>query len=62
MARWGWRCSLGVDPVAALNGGYRIAFLLGALCAAAAGVYGYLVIRARMPAATQEHGAPVPAD
>lgn len=51
----------GIDPVSALNGGYRVAFLLGALCAAGAGIYGFLVIRARMPA-TDHAGEPVPVD
>jgi len=54
--------ALGVDAATALNGGYRVAFLLGALCAAGAGIYGWLVIRARMPAATQHDGAPVPVE
>ena len=54
--------ALGVDAATALNGGYRVAFLLGALCAAGAGIYGWLVIRARMPAAPQHDGEPVPVE
>jgi len=54
--------ALGVDARAAINGGYHVAFLLGALCAAAAAAYGYLVIRARMPAAAQQAGDPLPAE
>jgi len=47
----------GAELRVALNGGYRVAFLLGAACAAAAGAYGWLVIRARMPEASPEEGA-----
>jgi MFS family permease len=54
--------ALGIDARAAINGGYHVAFLLGALCAAAAATYGYLVIRARMPAAAQQAGDPLPAE
>jgi hypothetical protein len=35
----------GVDAVAALNGGYHFAFLLGALLVAAAALLGRLVLR-----------------
>ena len=41
----------GMEAIAALNAGYQVAFLLGAMFAAGAGVFGYLVIRARMPEA-----------
>jgi MFS family permease len=52
----------GVDAIASINGGYHVAFLLGALCAAGAGLFGFAVIRARMPDAAQHDGVPVPAD
>lgn len=54
--------ALGLDPTSALNGGYHVAFLLGALCAAGAGVYGWLVIRARLPAHPEPAGEPLPAE
>ena len=37
----------GVDATAALNAGYRLAFLLGAICAAAAGIIGGAFMRTR---------------
>jgi EmrB/QacA subfamily drug resistance transporter len=40
----------GSDPVAALNGGYHVAFLVGAVVAALAGVLGGLGLRTRGPA------------
>jgi hypothetical protein len=40
----------GDGELAALNGGYRIAFLVGALFAAAAALMGALLLRAKMPA------------
>ncbi|MGH3614678.1 MAG: hypothetical protein ACRDRK_19215 [Pseudonocardia sp.] len=35
----------GIDPIAALNGGYHIAFVVGAVFAAAAGVLGAALLR-----------------
>jgi MFS family permease len=46
----------GHSPLAALNGGYHIAFLVGALFAASAGVVGAVLLRTRHQVAT---GAPV---
>ncbi|MCC6876092.1 MAG: hypothetical protein IT378_17420, partial [Sandaracinaceae bacterium] len=40
----------GGGELAALNGGYRLAFLVGALFAAAAALIGALLLNARMPA------------
>jgi MFS family permease len=54
--------ALGVDVLAALNGGYHIAFLLGAVFAAVAGLLGFLVIRVRMADAPQQEAVPVAAD
>ena len=52
--------SSGHDPPAALNGGYHLAFMIGAAFAVAAIVVAAALIRAEMPAAM--HGAePVPA-
>ena len=52
--------SSGHDPLAALNGGYHLAFMIGAAFAVAAIVVAAALIRAEMPAAM--HGAePVPA-
>jgi MFS family permease len=41
----------GVDSTAALNAGYRLAFLIGAICAGAAGVIGGAFMRTRATAA-----------
>jgi MFS family permease len=41
----------GVDSTAALNAGYRLAFLIGAICAGAAGVIGGTFMRTRATAA-----------
>jgi len=46
----------GQGPLAALNGGYHLAFLVGAFFAAAAGVVGAVLLRTRQQAAA---GAPV---
>jgi len=46
----------GVDSVAALNGGYQLAFLLGAVFAALAAVLGGLLIRPVAPAPVAESG------
>ena len=46
----------GADAVAALNGGYHVAFVIGAACAAAAALIGWSVIRVRTPV-TDSHGA-----
>jgi hypothetical protein len=43
----------GADAVAALNGGYQLAFLLGAACAAIAAVVGGVLMRTRAAAAVQ---------
>ncbi|MES2972047.1 MAG: DHA2 family efflux MFS transporter permease subunit [Pseudomonadota bacterium] len=42
----------GIATPAALNGGYQLAFLVGAIFAAAAGLLGGLLLRGGMPAAT----------
>jgi MFS family permease len=42
----------GRDALAALNGGYHVAFALGAVFAAAAALLGALLLRARLPAPT----------
>jgi len=52
----------GADAVAALNAGYHVAFLLGALCAAGAGLIGWFVIRVRMPGAEQHGGEFAPSN
>jgi MFS family permease len=46
----------GATTQVALNGGYRIAFALGAVCAGAAAVIGSVFLRAKMPAAAAEPG------
>ena len=46
----------GQGPLAALNGGYHLAFLVGAFFAAAAGVVGAVLLRTRQQVAA---GAPV---
>ena len=54
----------GATNQVALNGGYRVAFALGAVCAVAAAIIGAF-LRAKAPAAAAEHGAaraPVPAN
>ncbi|KGQ20486.1 EmrB/QacA subfamily drug resistance transporter [Lysobacter dokdonensis DS-58] len=50
----------GADAVAAINGGYHVAFVIGAACAAAAALIGWSVIRVRN-AVTDSHGSGVPA-
>lgn len=47
----------GVTTQVALNGGYRVAFALGAVCAGVGAVVGGLFLRAKTPAAGAEHGA-----
>ena len=50
----------GEDAVAALNGGYHVAFLVGAFFAASAGTLA--LVRLRAPAvAPMPHGEPAPA-
>ena len=49
----------GVAAKEALNGGYRLAFLIGAICAGSAGAIGFLWLKPR--AAPQGAGAPVAA-
>ena len=44
----------GVDAKAALNAGYRLAFLIGAICAAAAGLIGGAFMRTRTTAVGAE--------
>jgi EmrB/QacA subfamily drug resistance transporter len=46
----------GDDAVAALNGGYRVAFLAGALFAVLAATLGGVLLRAARPAEAREHG------
>jgi len=51
----------GVSSITALNGGYHLAFLLGAVCAAVAGILGGLFIRpSRQSAASVERTSGVP--
>jgi EmrB/QacA subfamily drug resistance transporter len=45
VARSGALAAAGSDPVAALNGGYGLAFTIGAVCAAAAGVCAAAILR-----------------
>jgi MFS family permease len=61
-ARTTWLTAAGVGELAAINGGYRIAFLLGALCAAVAGLLGFALIRVRMHAASHHAAELAPAD
>jgi MFS family permease len=53
----------GEDTVAALNGGYHVAFVVGGIFAAAAGVLGGILLRAGVPGQEQaaEAHAGVPA-
>ena len=51
----------GADAVAALNGGYHLAFVIGAGCAAAAALIGWGVIRVRTPVTDSHEGAMAPA-
>jgi EmrB/QacA subfamily drug resistance transporter len=60
-ARTGALQGAGVDATVALNGGYHVAFLLGAICAAVAGLYGFFVIRARMPQGAESDAHAMPA-
>lgn len=48
----------GTDPLVALNGGYRLAFLLGAIFAAAAAILGVLLIRVTPQAPAHEGAKP----
>jgi EmrB/QacA subfamily drug resistance transporter len=52
-ARTDSQLAAGLSAVASLNGGYRLAFIAGAACAATAGILGGVFMRTR--------GAPVPA-
>ena len=47
----------GHSEIAALTGGYHLAFLLGAIFAAAAAIIGALLIRENAPAASHEPAA-----
>jgi MFS family permease len=49
----------GDGPLAALTGGYHVAFMIGAVFAVAAGAIGGLFLRAQMPAAAHEGEATV---
>jgi MFS family permease len=50
--------AVGADPRAALNEGYRLAFLIGAGCAATAGILGGIFMRTRAaPADAQAQAA-----
>jgi EmrB/QacA subfamily drug resistance transporter len=51
----------GEDAIAALNGGYHVAFLAGALFAAVAAGLGALLLRTAAPATEPGHGDAVPA-
>lgn len=46
----------GADAIAALNGGYRLAFLIGAIFAAAAAVLGAVFLRAGPQMQSHQHG------
>jgi MFS family permease len=46
----------GAEAVTALNGGYHLAFLIGALFAASAAVLGAMFLRARQPGLAPGHG------
>lgn len=48
----------GAGELAALNGGYRLALLVGALFAAVAALIGALLLRARAPARAGHDGEP----
>jgi MFS family permease len=51
--------ALGADTAAALNGGYHVAFVIGAACAAGAALIGWSVIRVRTSVTdSQESGLP----
>ena len=56
----------GEEPLAALNGGYRVAFLIGATFAVGAAVLGAVLLRARLHASAhageEPIGAPAPAE
>jgi EmrB/QacA subfamily drug resistance transporter len=59
--------SAGADAVTALNGGYHVAFVVGAVCAATAGVLGGLLLRIDPASALDDEieeclAEPVPAD
>ena len=49
----------GAAEIAALNTGYRLAFLVGAICAAAAGIIGGAFMRTRAAASHAATGMPV---
>jgi EmrB/QacA subfamily drug resistance transporter len=51
----------GDDPLTALNGGYQLAFLVGALFAVAAAVLGGALLRVKLPAPGAEHAIGEPA-
>ena len=60
-ARTAGLAASGVSPVAALNGGYHAAFIVGAFCAILAGVLGAVVIRtARQSSAAAERAGRLP--
>ena len=46
-ARTSSLAAAGATTAEAINGGYHLAFVLGAICAAAAALIGWTVIRAR---------------
>lgn len=57
-ARTDSQLAAGVGAVASLNGGYQLAFIVGAACAATAGVLGGVFMRTRATAAgAQAHAA-----
>lgn len=63
-ARTEGRLAAGADALAALNDGYRLAFFIGAVCAAAAALLGIALRRAGRgegPAAAVQRSAPAPA-
>jgi EmrB/QacA subfamily drug resistance transporter len=51
----------GDDPLVALNGGYQLAFVVGAVFALAAAVIGGVLLRATVPAHEAEHAVGEPA-
>jgi len=60
-AHTGALAAAGADAAAALNGGYRLAFLLGAVAAAVAAALGAVFVRTRTAGAAKDGASPAPA-